>query len=156
MIQILRKHILTIIFLLIGAIIGLIMYSRQEAVSIWYVQYQFHVDQGNEIPPTVSRDTLFEYQGVLFRNFTASKADTIRNIGIVRQELKVYGKEYQTKRDITLLANKALNEPSTSISNTILYETKRKKIMILHYLLIGFFLGMLVDFFISLKKKPSA
>ncbi|MFT5778961.1 MAG: hypothetical protein ACI837_001918 [Crocinitomicaceae bacterium] len=156
MIQILRKQLITIIFLLLGGIIGLVLYSKQKAVAIWYVQYQYRIDQGNDIAPTVSQDTLFKYNGILVRNFTASKADTVRNIGIIRQELKVYGTENQTELEITLLANKALNDPTTSIANTIFFETQRKKRVILYALLIGFFVGMIFDFIRAMKKKPNS
>lgn len=154
--QLLRKHILTLTLVTLGGIVGLTIYLSRPPIAIWYVIYQFNMADLGELEDVVKVDTLFLYEDVLLRNYTGSYADKDEAVGFKRQELKVYADPNQTKDEVTKFAVRAIGAGKVSVFDTIFKEKQRKKRVILDMLLLGFFIGIVIEFIRSMQKKPSA
>ncbi len=141
--------------MILGGIIGLVIYLNRSEISIWYVVYRFNSVDIGDMEAVTKTDTLFVFEGTLFRNYMGSYTNNYEVEGYRRQELKVYSDPSQSKQDVTKFAVRALGAGKLSISDTIFMENQRKKRIILDLMLLGFFLGIVIEFVRSIKKKPS-
>jgi hypothetical protein len=93
----LKKIKYTIILLLIGSATGLFIYQNRKTKAVWRVEYSFRDDQG--IQSFLHKDTLIIGKDFKYRNYTSSIADTLREEGIIRHELKVYAPQTATEEN---------------------------------------------------------
>lgn len=155
MIKFLKRHWISISLLIISSIIGFVVLMRETPVDIWRIEYEFNADFESELPPLAKADTVIEYRNIICRNLSSSISDTLINKGIRRQELKIYVP--RPSKEIAMGFGEDLFESEEiRIINHRFQETQRNKRGLLNWVLFGFFLGIVVEFIIALKKKPRA
>lgn len=154
MIALLKRHWISISLLIITSFIGLIMFLNVSAIDIWLVDYEFKAESASQLKDFQKVDTVFQYNGIVCRNFTSSVSDTLIDEGIRRHELKVYY-SHPSQVGIIKFSDEVLASEDVRIVSRRFRETQRKKRDSLYWLLFGFFLGMVAEFIIRLKKKPS-
>lgn len=153
MIALLKRHWISISLLVVTSIIGLVVVLNDSPIDIWLIDYEFNTEAESELTDFEKVDTVFQFNGVVCRNFTSSVADTLVDEGIRRHELKVYY-THPSKDKITQFSDEVLASNEVQIVNHRFRETQRKKRAFLYWVLFGFFLGMVAEFMIALKKKP--
>ena len=137
----LKKIKYTIILLLIGSAAGLFIYQNRKTKAVWRVEYSFRDDQG--IQSFLHKDTLIIGKDFKYRNYTSSIADTLREEGIIRHELKVYAPQTATEENVLKAAKKLIKTPE--IINVRFRTIIKKKEVILYSSLFGMVLGLFID-----------
>lgn len=154
MILFLKRHKVSIVLLIISSIIGLIALIKEKPVDIWRIEYEFNAAGESHTPKFCQADTVFEFNGIICRNYTSSIADTLIDGGVRRQELKIHVPR-PSEQTALEIGNDLFKAENISILSNRFQETQRDKRGLLNWILFGFFLGMIVEFVIALKKKPS-
>ncbi|MDG1429091.1 MAG: hypothetical protein P8H56_12680 [Crocinitomicaceae bacterium] len=147
---------ITLIFMILGGIIGSIIYLNRSDVAIWYVVYQFNEEETDNLPEVAKVDTLFLKNDVLLRNYTSSSRDEEQPRGFKRHELKIYVGGEVSEEDVASIAQKLFDDHEISVFDTVFKEKQRKKRIILDMLLLGLVIGIVIQFIRSLKKNPSS
>lgn len=155
MIAILKRHIVSIGLLVLTSIIGFFVFMKVSPLDIWRIEYEFDARVESELPDFAKTDTVFQFDNIICRNITGSIADTLVEEGIRRHELKVYLRQPSEEKVIEL-GEGLLTSPKVHAINHRFRETQRDKQGFLYWVLFGFFLGIVVEFILALKKKPSA
>ena len=154
MIKFLKRHWISIGLLVISSIIGLVVLIKETPVDIWRIEYEFDTSFETKLPNYAQVDTVFQFKKIICRNLTSSISDTLIDAGIRRHELKVYVP--RPSKVIALgIGEDLFPSEDVGIINLRFQETQRNKRGLLNWLLFGFFLGMIVEFVLALKKKPS-
>ena len=153
MIVFLKRHIISIGLLILSSTVGLIVFMKVTPLDIWRIEYEFDSTLVSELPKFAQVDTVFQFKKNLCRNYTGSIADTLVDNGIRRYELKVYLPQPSEDRVIKL-GKDLLSSPNIHVINHRFRETQRDKRGFLYWVLLGFFLGIVVEFVLSLKKNP--
>lgn len=145
---------MSIILLIISSIVGLVVLIKETPVDIWRIEYEFDADVQSELPKFAKSDTVIEFNNIICRNLSSSISDTLIDEGIRRQELKIYVP--RPSKEIALKFGEDLfqSDEEIRIINHRFQETQRNKRGLLNWILFGFFLGIVVEFVIALKKKP--
>ena len=155
MIKFLKRHWISIGLLVISSIIGLAVLIKETPVDIWRIEYEFNAENESELPRFAQSDTVIQFKGIVCRNLSSSISDTLIDEGIRRQELKIYVP--RPSKEIALgFGEDLFQSDEIRIINHRFQETQQKKRGLLNWILFGFFLGMVVEFAIALKKKPRA
>lgn len=153
MIALLKRHWISISLLMVSSAIGLIVWLIDSPVDIWLIEYEFKKESFSELENFEKADTVFLHNGVFCRNYRSSIADTLIDEGIRRHELKVcYVHPSQNK--IVAFCDRLLTSPNVRVLNHRFIESRRNNSQFLYWVLAGFFLGMVVEFAITLKKNP--
>ena len=153
MIVFLRRHWISITLLILSSIIGLVMMLKGDPIDIWRVEYEFNTVHESKLLNYQKVDTVIQSNGIICRNFTGSIADTLQADGIRRHELKMYI-PHPSHVQMIKRSDLLLRSPYVRIVNRRFRESQRNKRELLYWMLFGFFLGMVVEFVIALKKKP--
>lgn len=153
MIKFLKRHWISIGLLITSSVIGFAVLIKETPVDIWRIEYEFNADYESELPEFSQSDTVIQFRGIVCRNLSSSISDTLINEGIRRQELKIYLP--RPSKEIALgFGEDLFQSEEIRIINHRFQETQRNKRGLLNWVLFGFFLGMVVEFTIALKKKP--
>jgi len=155
MIEFLKRHWISISLLILSSIIGFVQYLKETPIDIWLVQYEFESAVQNELPDFTQADTVFQFEEVFCRNFVTSIDDTMVESGVRRFELKLY---IPQSLEVTVgdMSREVLSSPHIRIIKEQFRESQKNRHKLLYWVLFGLFLGMVAQFFISLKKKPSS
>lgn len=154
MIKFLKRHWISISLLIISSIVGLVVLIKETPVDIWRIEYEFNADNQSELPNFNQADTVIQFKGIVCRNLSSSISDTLIDNGIRRQEIKVYVPK-PSKLIAYGIGDELLSSEHIKIINHRFQETQRKKRGLLNWILFGFFLGMVIEFVIALKKDPT-
>lgn len=154
MIVFLKRHRISIGLLVLTSIIGFVLFMKVSPLDIWLIEYEFDTRVESELPTFEKTDTVFQYDGIVCRNYTSSIADTLTEEGIRRHELKVYLFQ-PSKEKVIELSDEILSSQNVRVLKHKFRETQKNKQVILYWVLFGFFLGMVVEFIIAFKKKSS-
>ncbi|PHR37179.1 MAG: hypothetical protein COA38_00375 [Fluviicola sp.] len=154
MIAFLKRHRISIGLLVLTSIIGFVLFMKVSPLDIWLIEYEFDTRVESELPKFEKADTVFQFDDIMCRNYTSSIADTLIEEGIRRHELKVYLFQ-PSKEKVIELSDEILSSQNVRVLKHKFRETQKNKQVLLYWVLFGFFLGMVVEFIIALKKKPS-
>jgi hypothetical protein len=133
--------------------IGLFLYTKESEIDIWLIEYEFDTSSQSKIKDIEKADSVFQYNGIICRNFVNSIGDTLIEDGIRRHELKIYLPKESTISK-TKLSEEILSLPFSRIIKYNFRETQKNKQKILYWALFGLFFGMIAEFIINLKKNP--
>jgi len=148
-----RNHLKSRAFVLAGLIFGflagVILYLTESPEATNWLVYEF--EMGTELPDHLSADTLIKEDKIFYRNATSSYADTLTQSNIKRHELKIYSDRCIPVSEL----KKQLKELSEGYN--VSYQsskcTSNKTFLTLFkYILIGLFLGSLIQFLLNLRK----
>lgn len=154
MIAFLRKHWVSLGLLFLSGTIGLVQLFQQTPIDIWRIEYEFKTTNQSTVPEFVLKDTVFEFKGIVCRNYTGSISDTLNDPTIRRHELKIYLEHPSTRKQVADFRDEVLKSEQIKGLNVRFRETQRTKKILLYWILIGFFAGMVVEFIGRLKKQP--
>lgn len=153
MIAFLKQHWISIGLFLISSIIGCVLFLKVAPLDIWLIEYEFETKVESELPEFEKVDTVFQFNNIVCRNYTSSIADTLTEDGIRRHELKVYLSPPSIDK-VVEFSDDLLSSDKVHVLKHKFRERQRNKQVILYWALFGFFLGMVVELIISLKKIP--
>ena len=156
MIKFLKRHWISIGLLVISSIIGLVVLIKESQVDIYRIEYEFKTDVKSQLPNYAQVDTVFQFRNIVCRNLSSSKSDTLIDEGVRRHEMKVFVPQPSNEVSVKIGEDLLLSSEHIKIINHRFQETQRKKRGLLYWILFGFFLGIVVEFVIALKKKPSS
>lgn len=154
MLKLVRKHKVSLILVLVGSLIGGIMYINKPTYAAWQITYEFDLETIDELPNFCSTDTLFVQDNILIRSYSSAFGDTLRDEQIARQALKVYLQPGLTKEQATSLVERLFFKNDVALIRVSFSENQKNKRIILDMSLLGFFLGIVLDFIRGIKKKP--
>lgn len=153
MIVFLKRHWISISLLIVASIVGFVQYQRETPIDIWLIEYEFETSVQNELPVFTQSDTVFQYENIFCRNYVASVGDTLVESGIRRFEMKLSFPP-TSENEVKQKSQEILASPHIRIVQNQFRESQKNRHKLLYWMLFGLFLGMLVEFLISLKKKP--
>jgi hypothetical protein len=154
MIAFVKKHWISLGLLFVLALVGLVLVYRQTPMDSWRIEYVFDTRNTEKLPRIAQADTVFLVEGKLVRNYTGSIADTMRHLSVSRYEVKVNLPVPTTKQQVWEFGNRVLKSDYIKVKKVRFRETQRNKSMLLYCVLLGFFLGIVVEFIRRLKKDP--
>ena len=155
MIPLVKRHKISLALLILSSIMGVVLYLKESPIDMWLIEYEFDTEVESELPDFTKADTVFQYNDIFCRNFTASVGDTLVEKGIRRYELKLYLPQTSGLNEVDV-SNEILVPPQIRIVKRQFRETQKNKQKLLYWVLFGLFLGMVAEFVIALKKKPSS
>lgn len=154
MIGYLKKHWISLSLLFVSALVGLVLVFQQAPMDSWRIEYIFDARNREQLPRIAQVDTAFLFEGKLVRNYTGSIADTLRHKGVTRFEMKVNLPSPSTKVDVWKFGERVLKSNYIEVKKVRFRETQRNKSIFLYCVLVGFFLGIVVEFIGRLKEVP--
>ncbi len=154
MIAFVKRHWISLGLLVICTFVGVFSLIRQSPIDIWRIDYEFALENQSKLPEIARADTVFQFDGIVCRNYTGSISDTLVAAGIKRHEMQVYLPRPSKERAIRIGFEVFPTEHIT-INNQRFRETQRTKRDLLSWILVGLFLGMIAEFLLALKKNPS-
>lgn len=148
-----RNHLKSRAFVLAGLIFGFlsgtILYLIESPEATNWLVYEYEI--GTELPDHLLADTLIKEDNIFFRNITSTYADTLKESNIKRHELKIYSDRCIPVTEL----KKKFNELSKGYNVSYVSSkcTSSKTFLTLFkYTLIGLFLGVLIQFLLSLSR----
>ncbi|MFT5858400.1 MAG: hypothetical protein ACI865_000487 [Flavobacteriaceae bacterium] len=155
MLKLVQKHKVSLILVLVGGLIGAVMYINEPTYAAWQITYEFDLESIDELPDFCATDTLFVYDEILVRSYSSAFGDTLRDEQIARQALKTYLEPGLTREQARSFVEALFFGFDVDILRVSFSENQKNKRIILDMILLGLFLGMVVDFFLGMKKKPN-
>lgn len=138
-----------------SALVGLVIYLKTTPADVWLVEYEYQSKDLSKLQDFAQTDTVFLYKEVLCRNETGSIADTLVDEGIRRHELKIQH-EQPSKEAVVVISDELLTSDYVTVINHRFRDTRKDKSVILYWILFGFLAGMMLEFILTLVKKPGS
>ncbi|MDG1332153.1 MAG: hypothetical protein P8P74_07475 [Crocinitomicaceae bacterium] len=154
MIVFFKRHWISLSLLIVASIVGLVQYDREDPINISLIEYEFKSSDQDQLPDFTQADTVFKFEDVFCRNYIGSVGDTLKDEGIRRFELKLYMPR-MSKIALIDMSRIIFDSSKIRVIKDQFIETQKNRQKLLYWILFGLFLGMLAEFLISLKRKPS-
>ena len=153
MLGFIKKHSIILLLLLAGSIVGIISYYSTPQTYTYRLIYEYDSNDSEVLNPAFKSDTLVRSDELLMRFAKSSVADTMAAFGLKRSELKLYSDKYLDEDGLSKLFQQRIAKDKVRLIFTRKDGFSRSIISLMSYPMLGLFLGSLIHFLRTLRRK---
>jgi hypothetical protein len=150
-----KKNSQLLIITALFTTVGFFYTNINKSCEVWRVRIEFNDSDTLYVPSKFRKDTFFIDNNVAVRAFYSSIADTLRNQGIFRTDLKLYLYNNLKHEDIDSIADALLENSKATVHEILHAQSIVSRERILYFALLGFFVGVVYErIVLFLRRKP--